>query len=605
MTRKFVILATTALLMLGIVMWQLGRRTQSELHTVATEQFDRQQLIQAQKVAQDIEQHFAFLRDSLLELTTIWRKHPSFMGSPERALPPFQEILRASQVLAIGYVPPGSRTITLYNEEGPLKGPLVLDYGPFLDWSHGTDLKEDVLIGTDETPAGGPFAGKTIMRMAARQWPGEAGADQPGIIFLVVDAQAVARRYAHDVRSGQTGYAWVLDQRGMFLEHQVEDFIGKNAFEARSQRDSGVNFGRIDQIMREQMLAGKEGVDWYLSGWHRGALGEVKKLIAYAPVRIAPQQKEPVLWSVAVVAPVEEVESIIGRAALREMFMVAAFQVLVFMGLAVTIYFAFRWSTSLKNEVEARTSELRDARDKIKLSLQELLETQEKLIRSERFAAIGEAAAHISHEIKNPLMLIGGFARQVRRSLPKGGKDAEKLALIEDETMRLESMLEEVRDFTRPAAPKLTVQDLNATVWETVMLLEANLASKGVSIRANLDKSLPMAAHDPAQIRQVLINLIKNAVEAMPGGGLVVVNSKMSGEMVEVEVQDNGPGLSPEQAKMVFNPFYTTKERGTGLGLPVCYRIMRDHGGDIQLETEEGKGCAFTISLPVGKLQDG
>lgn len=601
MTRKFVILATVALVFLGAVMWQLGLRAQNELQTVTTDQFNRQQLILAQKVAQDIEQHFTLLRTSLLELTTIWRKHPTFMSSPERALPAFQEILRSSEVLAIGYAAPGSGTVTLYNEDGIVPGPLTLDYGTSLTWARKADLKQDILVGMCESPTDGPFAGKTIVRMAARHWPGEAGFDQPGVVFLVVDALSVARRYAHDVRSGQSGYAWVLDQRGVFLDHYIEEFIAQDAFAARKKRDPSLNFERVDSLMRGQILAGEEGVDWYVSGWHRKTWGEVKKLIAYTPAKLAPGQVPPVIWGVAVVAPVDEVQGIIGKAALREMFMVAAFQVVVFMGLAITMYFAFRWSTTLKAEVDVRTAELREARDKIRQNLQELLQTQERLIRSERFAAVGEAAAHISHEIKNPLMLIGGFARQVRRTLPKDGKEAEKLALIEEEAKRLESMLEEVRDFTRPAAPKMTGQDLNSTVWDTVMLLEANLAARGVTLRTNLNVTLPAAVHDPAQIRQVLINLIKNAAEAMPSGGLVVVSTRLNRSMAELEVRDDGPGIAPEQAKLVFNPFYTTKERGTGLGLPVCDRIIHDHGGDIRLDAATGKGCAFVISLPVEK----
>ncbi|MFZ5428152.1 MAG: ATP-binding protein [Thermodesulfobacteriota bacterium] len=598
MTRKFVILATAALLIMGAVMWQLGIRAQTELTAVATDQFNRQQLILAQKVAQDIEKHFTFLRASLLELAAIWRKHPSFMGSPEQALPPFQEILRQSEVLAIGYVPPGSSDITLYGSDGPLEEPLVLDYWPFIKWARSGGAEQNVLVGPDETPEAGPFAGKTILRMAARHWPGDASPEQPGVVFLMVDARAVAKRYASDVRSGQTGYAWVLDQRGFFLDHYVQDFIGRDAFSVRKMRDPSVDYQRIDWIMRDNILAGKEGVDWYVSGWHRDATGEVRKLIAYTPARIAIGQRPPLLWGVAVVAPVEEVEGIIAKAAMREMLMVAGFQVVVFMGLAVTIYFAFRWSAALKSEVEARTSELRDARDRIRRNLQELLETQERLIRSERFAAIGEAAAHISHEIKNPLMLIGGFARQVRRTLPEDSKEAGKLVLIEEESKRLESMLEEVRDFTRPASPKLSSSDLNETVWETVLLLEPEMASRGVTLRATLDKTLPAAPHDPNQMRQVLLNLIKNAAEAMTGGGMVVITSRAAKGRVEVEVRDDGPGIAPEDAARVFNPFYTTKERGTGLGLAVCYRIMQDHGGEITLETQPGKGCAFTLSLP-------
>lgn len=604
MTRKFVIIATLGLLFMGAVMWQLGVRAQTELKAVATDQFNHQQLILARKLAQDLEQHFDFLRASLLELTGVWRKHPEFMSSPDKALPPFQEILRTSQVLAIGYAPAGSSRVTLYNADGVMPGPLVLDYGPFLEWARGADLRLDVLVGQVEAPEAGPFAGRTVLRMAARLWPGEPGAAQPGVVFLVVDAMAVAGQYAHDVRSGQSGYAWVLDQRGFFLDHYVPEFVGRDAFAVRKHRDPSVDFSRVDQIMREDIMTGKEGNDWYISGWHRGVVGEQKKLISYTPARLAPGQTPPVIWGVAVVAPVEEVEGIIGQAAARQMLMVAIFQVVVFLGLAVTLYFAFRWSASLKVEVDQRTLELREARDKLKANLKTLLETQERLIRSERFAAIGEAAAHLSHEIKNPLMLMAGFARQVRRTLPEEGKEAGKLLLVEEEARRLEGMLEEVKDFTRPAAPKFSSHDLNATVWDTAMLMEGSLAAKGVTIRANLDKNLPPTEHDPSQIRQVVLNLVKNAAEAMGQGGQVAVSTRSKGRMAELEVRDTGPGLTPDQAKLVFNPFYTTKEHGTGLGLPVCYRIARDHGGDIRLDTAPGKGCAFTVTLPLDRQSD-
>jgi len=599
MTRKFVIAATLGLLLLGAVMWHMGLRDRSELQAVATEQFNRQQLILAQKVAQDITQHFDFLRTSLLELTNLGLKYPALVQGPEQAFPPFVELLRTSEVLAIGHAPPGSDRVTLYNEHGPITTPQALEYVGFIHWARQTPDSQGVLTAGCESPVTGPFAGRTILRMAARQRSADVLPELAGVIFLVVDAQAVARRYAHDVRSGQTGYAWVLDQRGIFLDHYVESFIGMDAEFARKNRDPSVDFSRIDAIMRDFIRKGREGVDWYVSGWHRGSTGEVRKLIAYAPARVAKDAQGMETWGVAVVAPVEEVEGIIGQATMREMLMVAAFQVVVFVGLIITGYFGLRWSANLKVEVDSRTAQLSDARDRMQRNLEELLRTQELLIRSERFAAIGEAAAHISHEIKNPLMLMAGFARQVRRTLPEDGKEAQKLLLIEEEAKRLETMLDEVRDFTRPSAPKSAPHDLNETARDTIALMEAELAGRKVSIVNRLSGEPLIAPHDPSQIRQVILNLVKNAAEAMPQGGAVTLETRRAGNTAELEVRDTGPGLTPDQAKQVFNPFYTTKERGTGLGLSVCFRILRDHKGDIRLASEPGRGCAFTISLPV------
>ena len=198
-------------------------------------------------------------------------------------------------------------------------------------------------------------------------------------------------------------------------------------------------------------------------------------------------------------------------------------------------------------------------------------------------------------------MLIGGFARQVRHTLDRNGKEAEKLHLVEEEAKRLETMLDDVRDFTRPSPPRLVLGDLNATIWETVLLMEQDLSARGVALRTHLDKALAQAPHDPGQMRQVFINLIKNAAEAMDEGGTVTITSRMHDSMAEVEVADTGPGLTPEQAKQVFNPFFTTKERGTGLGLAVCYRILADHHGDIRVLGNADKGCSFVVSLPTDR----
>ena len=217
MTRKFVILATAALIVLGVVMWQLGLRAQNELQTVTTDQFNRQQLILAQKVAQDIEQHFTLLRTSLLELTTIWSKHPTFMSSPERALPAFQEILRSSEVLAIGLRIPGQRD----------RDPLPRGRG------HARTADPGLRALSRLGPQSGPQAGTSWWACANPPWkvPSPARpscAWQPGIGPAKPDSTSPEWSSwwsmpcpwpgATPTTSGpgRTGYAWVLDQRGIF-----------------------------------------------------------------------------------------------------------------------------------------------------------------------------------------------------------------------------------------------------------------------------------------------------------------------------------------------------------------------------------------------------
>jgi PAS domain S-box-containing protein len=253
-------------------------------------------------------------------------------------------------------------------------------------------------------------------------------------------------------------------------------------------------------------------------------------------------------------------------------------------------------------ELKQSEAEVRKERDKVKETMEKLIETQDRLIRSERFAAIGEAAAYLSHEIKNPLTIIGGFARQIEKSLGEDHGNRQKLKIIRDEIRRLELMLTDVKDFTRPSKPQLELQDINSVIESILALLDNDLGDKGIDYEKNLDRDLPLVFFDQRQIEQVLINLIKNAVEAMPDGGRLIVSSWFEDERIKVSIVDSGSGMPPEIVQKIFNPFFTTKKKGTGLGLAVCQKIMEDHEGRIFVQSEQGKGTRFTIEWSAKRL---
>jgi signal transduction histidine kinase len=228
----------------------------------------------------------------------------------------------------------------------------------------------------------------------------------------------------------------------------------------------------------------------------------------------------------------------------------------------------------------------------------ELKESQERLLRSERFAAVGEAASYVSHEIKNPLMVIGGLAHQVAKRLEDRPELQEKLRLIREEVRRLETFLGDLRDFTRPAQPVMTEVNLNQVIQEVEKLLETEAKKRGIEIVEDLDSRLPPVSADPNQMKQVLLNLMKNALEAMDGGGRLVLKSGAEEEMVWFSVTDTGVGMSPEVLAKIFNPFFTTKDKGTGLGLAVIHKIVTDHHGSILVESTPGQGSTFVVKLP-------
>lgn len=232
--------------------------------------------------------------------------------------------------------------------------------------------------------------------------------------------------------------------------------------------------------------------------------------------------------------------------------------------------------------------------------LRERLILQEKVLQNERLAVLGRMAAHISHEIKNPLMVIGGFARQVRDNLDgPAEKNREKLTIIIDEIKRLEGFLMEVGRFAKFSNPQLKNGDLNALVQETCALLEPVLTERHLQLSLSLTPDLPEVAFDPEHIRQVLLNLLKNGMEAMADGGRLEVSSEVEGEMVKITITDTGPGIPPEIMAKIFQPFFSTKPQGSGLGLAICQQIMVAHGGEIHLESQPGQGTRAILLFPL------
>ena len=211
---------------------------------------------------------------------------------------------------------------------------------------------------------------------------------------------------------------------------------------------------------------------------------------------------------------------------------------------------------------------------------------------------MGEAAAYVSHEIKNPLMVIGGMANQVERRLAEDPAAQEKLRIIQNEVKRLESFLGELRDFLRPAQPSKQEIDLNQVIREVKALMEEAIQEKGIRLEERLNPNLPPVEADPNQLKQVLLNLVKNALEATEEQGAITVSSGAKDAQVWFSVQDTGKGMSEDVQEKIFHPFYTTKDKGTGLGLAVINKIVTDHHGAITVDSVAGSGSTFTVRLP-------
>ena len=225
---------------------------------------------------------------------------------------------------------------------------------------------------------------------------------------------------------------------------------------------------------------------------------------------------------------------------------------------------------------------------------------EDRLSQNERLAALGQTVAEINHEIKNPLIMIGGFARQLLKKAT-AEKDRAKLAIIVDEVTRLEHLLDGLKELYKRPQLNLAGISLNELLEEVLGLARSYSDGRGIELRLAATTDVVVEV-DREKIKQVLLNLVKNGIEATPPGGKVVVSTRVQEKLVEVDVTDTGEGIPEAIKKRIFLPFFTTKEQGTGLGLSISKRIIEDHPGcSFQLDSEEGKGTVATIGFRRGK----
>jgi signal transduction histidine kinase len=226
---------------------------------------------------------------------------------------------------------------------------------------------------------------------------------------------------------------------------------------------------------------------------------------------------------------------------------------------------------------------------------------QEQLLHADRLATIGQLAAGVAHELNEPLGGILGFA-QLAGKHPDLPEQVEKdLGKIESATLHAREVIRKLMLFSRQSPPSKRKINLNDLIEDGLYFLESRCAKAGIVVTRNLSTNLPEITADPAQINQVLINLVVNAVQAMEEGGTLSVDTLYESDFVYLTVTDTGSGISPEMKKKIFIPFYTTKDigEGTGLGLAVVHGIVRSHGGSIEIDSQLEEGTKFIIRLPI------
>ncbi len=230
-------------------------------------------------------------------------------------------------------------------------------------------------------------------------------------------------------------------------------------------------------------------------------------------------------------------------------------------------------------------------------------QSENQMMQMEKLAAIGQLSAGVAHEINNPLSIIHCYAKLLQRELPREHPAVEDACVIDRNAEACRKIVDGLLSFARQGTTRKEKRQLNDTLMGVVGMLEKQFQERGVAFETSLDADLPEFLFDPERIRQVAMNLLVNARQAMPRGGAITIDTRYFPEerTVEVRVRDTGSGIEAENLDKIFNPFFTTKqtEGGTGLGLSVSFGIIKEHGGKITVESNPGKSTTFVISLPV------
>jgi signal transduction histidine kinase len=257
-------------------------------------------------------------------------------------------------------------------------------------------------------------------------------------------------------------------------------------------------------------------------------------------------------------------------------------------------------------KLQATVDQLRSAREELQERVAAQRMTEGRLVQAAKLAAVGEMAAGIAHELNNPLTTVSGFTELVLEELPADAEIRNDLDLVLREAQRARAVVRRMLDFARQSESVRVRSDMNEIVTDVLALVNHLLRTSGIQLYTQLASDLPWISVDRNQMKQVILNLIHNALHAMPTGGELHITTarrrRDRQEWLTICLTDTGTGIAPENLERIFEPFFTTrsKDGGTGLGLSVSYGIVADHGGVIDAESQVGKGSAFTIWLPAG-----
>ncbi len=398
-----------------------------------------------------------------------------------------------------------------------------------------------------------------------------------GFVFYETSIEDIAQKFLAPITSGERGYAWMMDAKGNLLYHPTKpEMVGRNVYHAeRFCFDCHISFE-----VEKKMLEGKTTEH----GRYLAPYGE-DKILAFSKASFG-----DVSWIICVSSPYSEVTKTTKDSMRLYSWLIISIFITISSGALLTIAINKR---RVKAEERLRYIEM-----------EEKLEMEKQMMHAERLAALGRLAAGVAHEIGNPLTSISSFV-QILKERAEDDFAKESLDTILNHIHRIADIVREMSSFSKVAPIELSYVEINNLIEQSLELVRYDRRMQHIKVIKSLDHELPKAFVDGNQLSQVFVNLILNAVDAMPDGGILTITSRRQNSNIEIEFSDTGVGIPKENIGKVFDPFFTTRAKGTGLGLSVSYNIIKRFNGGINVESEEGKGAKFTISLPTRGEKNG
>ncbi len=235
-------------------------------------------------------------------------------------------------------------------------------------------------------------------------------------------------------------------------------------------------------------------------------------------------------------------------------------------------------------------------------SLLNIKQAHEKLVEDEKSGALTQMMDEVAHEVRNPLVSIGGYARRVHDNLPEGNPNRKYMEMIMEDVAKLEKMIKQIVGIQMMSFSYIEQTNVNDVIIKALMIFEREFEEKAIDVETDLQNNLPLIQADPMQLTQAIANIIQNAIEAMTAETRVLsLSSSVIEGCIEIKVADTGKGISREKTKHIFEPLFTSKIYGPGLGLTYTLKVIQEHRGTISVESDPGKGSIFTIRLPMKK----